>query len=91
MYVHIIRSGSRNQYEKRLLRAGKRRAGKVVNFTVANVSGWTADQLDELYAALEAHREAKRHARDDDAGLLSVLLRYGVAPWRIMQDCIGLG
>lgn len=86
MYIHTIRSGSKQQYTKRLLRISRRENGRVVNRTIANVSGWADEQVARVREALAAHRAWTKAGFGEPSArrLLTLLLREGVAPWRLM-------
>lgn len=87
MYIHTICSGSQNQYKKRLLRVGRREGQRVINRTLANVSGWTEEQIEKLQSALAARRIFRRTELQPDAerSVFSLLLAGGIEPWRLMQ------
>jgi hypothetical protein len=87
LYLHTIRSGSRGQYIKRLLRTGRREGQRVVNRTVANVSTWPDDRIAKLQNELKIYRMCRGTGwqAEADRWLFSLLLAQGIEPWRLMQ------
>jgi hypothetical protein len=88
VYVHTICSGSKKQYRKRLLRVGRRDGYRVLNCTIANLTGWTDDQIQRLQEVLEEKRASKGAASKNEAdrSILGLLLAGGLEPWRLIQE-----
>jgi hypothetical protein len=90
VHINLIRSGSRNQFEKLLLRKSVRRGAHVKKMTVASVTGFPDSDRAELTALLAERRAAKTTALRNDAErrIFEILLRNGVPSWRLMQSSI---
>lgn len=67
MHIHQIRSGKHRQYLKLLLRESYRDGRSIGKYTVANLSGWSKEQIALLEEALAAKRACRGTPLEDQA------------------------
>jgi hypothetical protein len=85
VHISVVRSGSRKQYEKLLLRKSFRYGSRVRKVTVANVTDWKEEKLAELRELLKQQGRAAYRLREYalDPRIFSLLIEQGCDPWRV--------
>jgi hypothetical protein len=64
-----------DKYGTALLRLSYKSSGRVRKLTLANVSHWKEEALDELASALDTLRQCRRQGRDLEARACEIVLR----------------
>lgn len=59
MHINVIKSGSKNQYLKHLLRVSYRVGRSVKKRTLMNLGGWSQEAIDQLATELSNKRNFK--------------------------------